>query len=139
VASVVAVGQDIALLEGISQTLVAAGHQVIVAHDIAEAIERLRGHQPLVALVECSELLNGGASLKASLASGGALVTFHCEGSESVRPPFSFQRATLADLSLPLERQRLLALVKYVEARVHITGRENRPRGGDDATSRISG
>jgi hypothetical protein len=29
--------------------------------------------------------------------------------------------------------------VKYVETRVHITGRENRQRGGDDATSQISG
>jgi DNA-binding NtrC family response regulator len=122
VASIVAIGPDAALLEGIAQTLIGAGHQVLVAHDIPEAIEQLQGNEPLVALVECDELLNRGAALKSSIARGGALVTFHCDG-EWTRPPFSFQRSTLAELSLPLEKQRLLALIKYVEARVEATGR----------------
>ena len=136
-ASVVAIGPDTALLEGIAQTLVGAGHQVVVARDIPDAIEQLHNQEPLVALVDCGELLNGGGQLKAALANGGALVTYHCEGSDAPRPPFTFQRSTLADLSLPLERQRLLALIKYVETRVHITGREGRRRG-NDSTSRIS-
>ena len=136
-ASVVAIGPDTALLEGIAQTLVGAGHHVVVARDIPEAIEHLHNQEPLVALVDCGELLNGGGALKASLANGGALVTYHCEGSEAPRPPFNFQRALLADLSLPLERQRLLALIKYVETRLSITGRESRRRG-TDSISRIS-
>lgn len=121
-ASIVAIGPDTALLEGIAQTLVGAGHNVLVTRDIPEALEQLQNKEPLVALVDCDELLNRGAVLKATLARGGALVTFHCDG-ESRRPPFSFQRSTLAELSLPLEKQRLLALIKYVEARVEATGR----------------
>lgn len=121
-ASIVAIGPDTALLEGIAQTLIGAGHQVLVTRDIPEALDQLQEKEPLIALVECDELLNGGAALKSTIARGGALVTFHCDG-ESRRPPFSFQRSTLAELSLPLEKQRLLALIKYVEARIEATGR----------------
>lgn len=136
-ASVVAIGPDTALLEGIAQTLVGAGHQVFVAHDIHEALDRLHDEEPLVALVDCKELINGGAALRSTLAKGGALMTYHCDGSDDERPPFGFQRSTLADLSLPLERQRLVALIKYVETRARAAGRESH-RGGTDATSRIS-
>lgn len=137
-ASIAAIGPDTALLEGLAQTLIGAGHRVLVAADIPECLERLQGERPLVALVQCEELLNGGAALKAALASGGALLTFHCEGTESGHPPFNFQRSTLADLSLPLERQRLLALINYVEDRVHATGRDT-PRADGDSTSRTFG
>jgi hypothetical protein len=35
------------------------------------------------------------------------------------------QRATLAELELPLETQRLLALVRYVENRAHMLGADS--------------
>jgi hypothetical protein len=41
-------------------------------------------------------------------------------------PPPALQRSVLADLSLPLERNRLAALVQHVEERARETGRSDR-------------
>jgi DNA-binding NtrC family response regulator len=126
VASVVAVGPDTALLEGIAQTLTGAGHHVFVSRDVPEALEQVRNEEPLVAIVQCEELANGAAAIKSVLASGGAILAFHCDGSEPDATALRFRRSTLAELSLPLERQRLLALIRYVEERAATTGRSTR-------------
>jgi hypothetical protein len=64
-----------------------------------------------------------GLVLGIPLVRGGALVAFHQRAEEraTLAPPV--QRALLADLALPLERNRLLALVQHVEERVRATGR----------------
>lgn len=131
--SILVVGPDAALLEGIAQTLVGAGHQVIVARDIAEALETLRGTHPFLALVDCGELEARGAMLQTIVAHGGAVLAFHCDDDDS-RLPYRAKRNTLAELKLPLERQRLLALVRYVENRARAAGRDFLP---DDAAHRI--
>jgi CheY-like chemotaxis protein len=123
VASILAIGSDAALLEGLSQTLSAAGHRVTIASDIPEALETLRGARPLVALVNRDELLSGGGVFRVALASGGALLAFRTADEVAARLPFQLQRATLADLVLPLERQRLLALIRNVESRALASGR----------------
>ena len=123
-ASILIVGPDAALLEGVAQTLVGAGHQVIVSKDIPEAIETLHGKRPLIALVHCEELIARSGMLNSVLAVGGALLAFHCDDEESARLRFAVQRTTLAEQRLPLERQRLLALVKYIENRAHAAGHE---------------
>ena len=123
-ASILVVGPDAALLEGISQTLVGAGHRVVVARDVTEALETLQGAKPLVALVDCDELSKGGSIFRVALAQGGALLAFHCDDVDAADLPFRLQRATLAELKLPLERQRLLALVRYVESRARTAGRD---------------
>lgn len=127
---ILVVGPDTALLEGVSQTLVGAGHQVVVAKDIPEALEALQGVRPLVAVVHRDELLNGGTVFRASLAPGGALLAFHGDEVDAEGLPFRLQRATLAELQLPLERQRLLALVRFVEDRAHATGHESSESDG---------
>ena len=114
-----------ALLEGISQTLVGAGHQVSVSKDIPEALERMRGAHPLVAVVHRDELVQGGTGFRVALAPGGALISFHSEDTEEPRLPFELRRATLAELKLPLERQRLLALVRSVENRARAAGKDS--------------
>ena len=123
-ASILVVGPDAALLEGVAQTLVGAGHQAVIARDIPEALETLRGSHPLLALVDCEELQARGAMLQAIVAHGGAVLAFHCDDDDS-RLPFRIKRTTLAELKLPLERQRLLALVKYVENRARAAGRDS--------------
>ena len=123
-ASILIAGPDAALLEGVAQTLVGAGHQVVVTKDIPEALETLHGKRPLIALVDCDELITRGSMLHSALAHGGALIAFHCDDDDSPRLPFAVKRTTLAELRLPLERQRLLALVRYVELRAHAAGRE---------------
>lgn len=131
-ASILLIGADVALLEGVAQTLVGAGHQAIVAKDIPEALEMLHGSHPLIALVNSKELVSRGAMLNAAIAHGGALLAFHSDENEESLP-FRVKRTTLAELRLPLERQRLLALVKYVETRARAAGRD--AEGGDGASS----
>ena len=135
-ASILVVGPDAALLEGISQTLIAAGHKVVLAKDIPEALETLQGTRPLVALVDCDELSRGGSIFRVTLAQGGALLAFHCDDVDAADLPFRLQRATLAELKLPLERQRLLALIRYVESRARAAGRESADGDGIGADAR---
>jgi CheY-like chemotaxis protein len=130
VASILIVGTDAALLEGVAQTLVGAGHQVVVAKDIPEALETLHGRHPLIALVHCEELIARAQMLHSALIHGGALLAFHCDEDDRYTLPFNVKRTTLATLRLPLERQRLLALVRYIENRAHAAGRESTE--GDD-------
>jgi DNA-binding NtrC family response regulator len=130
VASILIVGSDAALLEGVAQTLVGAGHHAAVAKDIPEALETLHGKRPLIALVHCEELISRGQMLHAALVHGGALLAFHCDDDDRYTLPFNIKRTTLATLRLPLERQRLLALVRYIENRALAAGRES--ADGDD-------
>lgn len=123
-ASILVVGPDASLIEGIAQTLVGAGHQVVISRDIPEALDALRGSHPFLALVDCEELQSRGAMLQAIVAHGGAVLAFHCDEDDS-RLPYSIKRNTLAELKLPLERQRLLALVKYLENRARAAGRDS--------------
>jgi DNA-binding NtrC family response regulator len=123
VATILAVGPDAALLEGVAQTLIGAGHQVVIAGDIPQALETLHRKHPLLALVECDELEVRGSMLQSIVAHGGAVIAFHCDDDDS-RLPYRVKRTTLAELKLPLERQRLLALVKYVENRALAAGRD---------------
>ena len=120
---VLAVGPDPALLEGVSQTLTAAGHRVMIAAGIAEGIDALQGARPLVALVHCDELVSTDGPARLLLAQGGALIAYHCDDADTPTLPFRVKRVTLAELSLPLERHRLLALVQYVESRARAAGR----------------
>ena len=132
--TILVVGPHAALLEGVVQTLVGAGQQVVVATDIPEAIETLGGARPMVALVHRAELVNSGTTFRLSLAEGGALLAFHTEDEESGLP-FSLRRATLAELNLPLERHRLLALVHFVVTRAEASGREAFQRESSDNAS----
>jgi hypothetical protein len=121
---VLAIGPDSALLEGVSQTLTAAGHRVVIASAISDGVDALNGARPLVALVHCDDLLRGEGLGRLLLAQGGAMLAYHSDESEAPTLPFRLKRATLAELSLPLERHRLLALVQYVESRARAAGRD---------------
>lgn len=118
------VGSDAALLEGLAQTLGARGYTTAAAAGLQEAQECAAARTPLVAVVE-RELAAAapGLVLGMPLVRGGALVTFHqrVEQADVLPPPV--QRALLADLALPLERNRLLALVQHVQERAKATGR----------------
>lgn len=125
-ASILIVGADGALLEGVTQLLAAAGHVVRLAPTLAEAAALPGDEPPLVALVQRGLLVARGAAAPA-LAAGGATVVYHSADGELPSLPARVQRATLAEVSLPLERNRLLALVQNVVERQAATGRERRP------------
>ena len=118
------VGTDSALIEGISQTLTGAGHEVMFARSLADAIDAAGDLRPLVLLVERSAIDEIRSTLRVPQAEGGAILVFHPEDTVSPSLPHRLQRATLAELELPLERQRLLALVRYVEKRARTVGRD---------------
>lgn len=124
---VLLVGGDGALLEGLSQSFAALGYVPQVASTLHEAREAALTAAPLMAVVERELAAESGAdALAIPLAPGGALVLFH--GTVDVRPAISptLQRSVLADLTLPLERHRLVALAQHVQERARATGRGKR-------------
>jgi DNA-binding NtrC family response regulator len=133
--TILLVGSDAALLEGLAQTLAARGYTTVVATGLRDAQECAASNAPLVVVIQ-RELAAAapGMMLSIPICRGGALVSFHQRADESpiLAPPV--QRALLADLALPLERNRLLALVQHVEERVRATGRQhlNTPPSGQE-------
>jgi DNA-binding NtrC family response regulator len=125
VALVLVVGPDEALLEGVSQILTAAGYRTLVAADVPQGIESLGPDRPLMAVVHRDELMRNAAGLRIPLAPGGALLSFQTDDTVEPQLPFALKRATLAELRLPLERQRLLALLRHVETRAQATRGES--------------
>ena len=118
------VGTELPLLEGLAQSFAALGFVPVVAQSVQEAREIAAQNPPLIAVI--SRVLAAPAStdtLSIPLAPGGALVLFRGVGSPIVTLSPTLQRVVLADLTLPLERNRLIALVQHVEERAKTTGR----------------
>jgi DNA-binding response OmpR family regulator len=132
VARVILVGNDVALLEGLAQTLVGSGHAVSFATTVAEAARSLTEHLPTLAVVSSQALVEGGVAMTLPLTPGGALIVYGTSHTDRPFMPTKLQRATLAHLVLPLERHRLLALVQSFDSRSRTTGRSTHEEPGDD-------
>ncbi len=126
-ATILLVGTDVPLLEGLAQTLAAVGHNTRLASTLAEAMEVAAVEPPLVAVIERSLIQPMGDPLRIPLARGGTLVVYRPDGALAGPLPVALQRAALADLKLPLERHRLVALLQHVETRARTTGRDRIP------------
>ena len=124
---VMLVGADVALLEGLAQSLARLGHRPVVAASLADAGELSIAHPPLVIVADRALASSAGAELLAiPVAAGGARILYRAE---SVSPQAllpALQRAVLADLTLPLERHRLSALCQSVGDRATATGKAPR-------------
>jgi DNA-binding NtrC family response regulator len=132
---IVLIGGELALLEGLAQTFASLGFTPVVAQSIAEGRELAAQHPPLVVIV--SRALASAASgdtLSIPMAPGGAMLLYRSIGSPLVTFSHSVQRAVLADLALPLERNRLVALVQHIEQRARVTGRS----GGQGSSREIT-
>lgn len=121
-AAILLIGADAALLEGIAQAFAAAGHQVLTAATVAEASFVSAASPPLLAVCDRALLATVTDVRSLGLAPGGALVAY---GDPAAPLPAPVRRAVLAELRLPLERSRLLALAAHVEARARHTGRDS--------------
>lgn len=130
-AKVILVGDDVALLEGLAQTLLGFGHEVSFATTCVEAAA-LTGDLPALAVCSAEALLFGGPATTMPLTPGGALIVYGKSHAEKPFLPTKLQRATLAYLVLPLERHRLIALVQSFENRSRTTGRSMREESGED-------
>ncbi|HKW47207.1 MAG TPA: hypothetical protein VJN70_07170 [Gemmatimonadaceae bacterium] len=119
------VGSDGALLEGLSQSLGALGYATMATQELRDARDLAASRAPLIAVVESNLAATSYTdALGIRLAPGGALVLYNVtgKGHAPVLSP-TLQRAVLANITLPLERQRLVALVQHVADRVRTTGR----------------
>jgi DNA-binding NtrC family response regulator len=126
------VGSDSALLEGLSQSLGALGYAPRVAADLREAREIASTVLPLIVIVASSMAVDAvSEALRLPLAPGGALVLYHRLSATAPFVPAALQRVALADLTLPLERHRLVALVQHVATRAEVTGRTRRDTPGE--------
>lgn len=123
-AYVMLVGSDVALLEGLSQTLAGLGHQPAVATSLADARELASNLPPLVLVVDRALASSAGAELlSVAVAPGGARLLYRSASAAPAPLLPALQRAVLADLTLPLERHRLSALVQSIGDRAKATGR----------------
>ncbi len=126
-AKVLLVGTGTALVEGLAQSLCAAGFTVATAHSLREAAELAGEELPVLTVVERSLAVEPGASRIIPMIQGGACVLYR-EGADQADPlPHELQRVVLAELTLPLERYRLLALAQRVRERLRDTGKASRP------------
>ena len=131
-AKVILVGADVALLEGLAQTLVGLGHDISFATTVAEAAGALSEDLPAMAVVSCEALQEAGVGMTLPLTPGGAMIVYGKSHSDQPFLPTKLQRATLAHLVLPLERHRLVALVQSFDSRSRTTGRAAGEEPGDD-------
>ena len=124
---VMLVGTDAALLEGLAQSLAGLGHRPAVSASLGEARELCAASPPLVLVVDRALASSAGAELLAvPIASGGARILYRVVSMAPAPLLPALQRAVLADLTLPLERHRLAALVQSVGARAKTTGKAPR-------------
>jgi NAD(P)-dependent dehydrogenase (short-subunit alcohol dehydrogenase family) len=125
------IGGDDSLVEGIVQALASAGHRSHVVRSLQEAATAVAELRPLVTLVA-----RGCASdpefLRLRLPAGGALVLYRSHDDTAPPVPPSVQRLTLADVELPLERQRLVALVQRLTERAVAAGRASHDVSNED-------
>jgi hypothetical protein len=87
-----------------------------------------RTEPPLAAVVERTLAVADPSSLRMPVKPGGATLLFRSGGEEaSAEPlPLPVQRLVMAELTLPLERHRLVALIQRMEERAQVTGRGRR-------------
>lgn len=118
------VGTELPLLEGLAQSFAGLGFTPVVAQSLHEARDAASQHPPLIVVVSRALAAASTAdALSIPLAPGGALVLYRAVGSKLVTMSPTIQRVVLADLALPLERNRLMALVQHVGERAKAAGR----------------
>jgi hypothetical protein len=121
------IGTDLPLLEGLAQTFASLGFKPVVAQSLNEGRELAAQHPPLVVVVSRALAVTGAEALTIPIAPGGARLLYRSVGSPAVPFSHAVQRSVLADLTLPLERNRLVALVQHVDQRARVTGHSDDP------------
>ena len=120
-------GGNTALLEGLAQALANTGHRVTVANSLDEAEDVQARQAPILTVAERGLVSDSDPErslLRGTLAAGGALVTYREAGDTSRALPAVLARHVLADLVLPLERNRLVALAEHLATRAKAVGRQ---------------
>ena len=99
-ATILLIGTDDALLEGLAQVLAASGHVPSIVGTVAEGMDLAATNAPLAVLVETRLAIAEPDVFRTPLARGGALLLYRSDDSApSVLPP-SFQRLPTPNLRL---------------------------------------
>ena len=131
-AKLILVGADVALLEGLAQTLLGLQHDISFATTVEEAAGMANDNMPALTVVSSNALEEAGLGATLPLSLGSALIVYGSSHDDQPFLPTRLQRATLAHLVLPLERHRLVALIQSFESRSRTTGRLMRDGIADD-------
>src|SRR5918911_572339 len=100
-AKILLIGTDEALLEGLSQSLAAAGHVPRIAMSVTEGLEAAAAEPPLLSVVPHSLALARPEVLHSLPANGSALLLYRTLGGGTSPLPPRVQRLVLADLMFP--------------------------------------
>jgi len=132
VARVILVGADVALLEGLAQTMLGFGHEVLFAATVGEIAGALNANEPAIAVISLEALEDEELALSLPITTGSAIIVYGKSHTDKPFLPPKVQRSTLAHLVLPLERKRLLALVQSFDLRSRTRGRSMGDDVGED-------
>lgn len=123
---VLIVGGDAALREEVLQSLRATGVTGEGCEDLSCAREMAAEAPPLALVIgaELSTAQQGAGGIP--LRPGTAVILFRDDVSAARPTQQVFGRSLVAELSLPLERARLMTLLQRIVARARITGRDRR-------------
>ncbi|HSJ65292.1 MAG TPA: hypothetical protein VK922_15480 [Gemmatimonadaceae bacterium] len=124
---VVIVGGDAALQEGVLQAVRSAGLRAEAFRDAASARDAATDAPPLALVVHVNEARSSGATSQIPMRPGGAVILFRDREDDRASVEQGFGRTVVAELSLPLERARLTALVSRIVERARVTGRDRPP------------
>lgn len=94
-----------------------------LATTLEEAADACRDNLPNIAVVSNEAIAAPGSGAGLPLSGSGALVVYTTQATDRPTLPTRLQRATLGHVVLPLERQRLIAMIQHFEIRSRTTGR----------------
>lgn len=126
-ANVLVVGTDEALVDEIGRMLSGAGHGIRLASALAD--DRRDGDgaggtgRVLVVLADRRLPAEEIVRRAGEAGPGSALLLYRPE-EDALPLSATLQRLAMADLTLPLEQHRLLALIQRIEERARATGRQ---------------
>jgi DNA-binding NtrC family response regulator len=121
--TILLVGPSDPVLEGLAQLLARADYTPAVTHSAHEAAEHAMLVPTLVAVVRRDIATADAQVLRLPLLHPGATILYRTERMPVTPLPHTLARMVLAELALPLERQRLLALIQRLDERARETGR----------------
>jgi hypothetical protein len=125
-ATILLIGPQDPLLEGLAQSIAGVGHMPQVAHELHDATELASSEAPLVIVIQREIAAANLTVARLPLEPGGALILYRRTGDSLAPLAPVLQRLALADLELPLERHRLLTLILRVDERARLRGHGGR-------------
>lgn len=114
---VLLIGSEHELLGGVVTALEDAGFVVRLAESLADARELIGGALPIAVVLERGLAVAEGSMSRIPLLPGGALLLYRTADDAVGAIPPTLARSAMAELTLPLERNRLTTLLQRVRER----------------------